>query len=833
MALATLSGLACSLARAGQPLPDDLVEAQRWFNARFGESAEAQPLTQGLTVLANYGAVQKCGRGDRDLCIHETRYTRGFYCHAASQFLVRTNRPVRALIATIGVDSNPQTRPGRGSIVFVVSAGDREIYRSETLHEGMPGVPIRVELQGSREFTMQVEDATDGISCDQADWADAKLEFEKGDEMWLDELPMLDLNAPPPGSEAPFSFVLGGRASATFLNRWKLERQMRAIDAHRTQHTLTYADPESKMVVRCEAVAYDDFPVVEWTVYLRNEGTGDSPLIENLQALDMTVQRPVGNEFVLHHLRGDLCTPDSYEPFATVLEPNVNQRFAPGGGRSTNGAWPYWNVQWGSQGILLALGWPGQWAAEFARDAGELLHVTGGQELTHFVLHPGEEVRTPLVAMQFYRGTPVRAQNVWRSWMLTHNLPRNKDNVLPPILSSCSGGFFPGLKCNEVDEKRFLDTYAQHGVRWDYWWMDAGWYPCSEWPYVGTWEVDATRFPRGIKAVSDHAKTLGSQLILWFEPERVTAGSWLSESHPEWLLDVGNGTMLLNLGNQVAREWLIEHVDAFIKREGVGLYRQDFNMDPLAYWRAADAPDRQGLTEIGHVTGYLAYWDALRRRNPGMLIDSCASGGRRNDLETLRRAIPLLRSDYQSFAGDPSFALGNQCHTYGLSSWLPFYGQGCYYNADELVYNVRSHYCPAFGFCADVRREGIDWDQFRKLTEEWRTVSQSLLGDFYPLTPYTLAEDVWIAWQFHRPDTGEGVVQVFRRPKSFYSAAQFKLQGLDPLTTYTLTIDDSPTAFTKTGRELAEEGIEISTKRQPAAVIVHYHKCEYLEGSAK
>ena len=67
---------------------------------------------------------------------------------------------------------------------------------------------------------------------------------------------------------------------------------MRALDAHRTQHTLTYTDPESKMVVRCEAVAYDDFPVVEWTVYLRNDGTGDSPLIENLQAVDMTDAAP-------------------------------------------------------------------------------------------------------------------------------------------------------------------------------------------------------------------------------------------------------------------------------------------------------------------------------------------------------------------------------------------------------------------------------------------------------------------------------------------------------------------------------------------------------------
>ena len=47
------------------------------------------------------------------------------------------------------------------------------------------------------------------------------------------------------------------------------------------------------------------------------------------------------------------------------------------------------------------------------------------------------------------------------------------------------------------------------------------------------------------------------------------------------------------------------------------------------------------------MTGYLAFWDELRRRHPGLLIDTCASGGRRNDLETLRRAIPLWRADYR------------------------------------------------------------------------------------------------------------------------------------------------------------------------------------------
>ena len=113
--------------------------------------------------------------------------------------------------------------------------------------------------------------------------------------------------------------------------------------------------------------------------------------------------------------------------------------------------------------------------------------------------------------------------------------------------------------------------------------------------------------------------------------------------------------------------------------------------------------DRQGITEIRHVEGYLAYWDELRRRHPGLLIDSCASGGRRNDLETLRRAVPLLRSDFQG-PQNPSSAemmVGNQGHTYGLSFWVPYYGTGVFY---DNVYAVRSHLTPALGHRLPGRR---------------------------------------------------------------------------------------------------------------------------------
>ena len=41
------------------------------------------------------------------------------------------------------------------------------------------------------------------------------------------------------------------------------------------------------------------------------------------------------------------------------------------------------------------------------------------------------------------------------------------------------------------------------------------------------------------------------------------------------------GRGCLNLGNPQAREWLTDHIDKLLTEQGIDLYRQDFNMDPL------------------------------------------------------------------------------------------------------------------------------------------------------------------------------------------------------------------------------------------------------------
>ena len=297
------------------------------------------------------------------------------------------------------------------------------------------------------------------------------------------------------------------------------------------------------------------------------------------------------------------------------------------------------------------------------------------------------------------------------------------------------------------------------------------------------------------------------------------------------------GQRLLNLGDPAARQWLTDHIDRLLTEQGIDLYRQDFNMDPLAYWRANDDPDRQGITEIKHVTGYLAYWDELRRRHPEMLIDTCASGGRRNDLETLRRAVPLWRSDY---AFEP---VGHQCMTYGISLWVPYHGTGTvacsnatYYGGGLTPvepYAFWSNAAPSLGSGIDIRIRELDYDTLRRLVDQWRTVSRFYYGDYYPLTPYSRENTTWIAWQFHDPDTNEGTVQAFRRGECNEPSTALKLCGLDPDAQYEFTQFDVAGTTTLNGRDLMNTGLVVSLPERPGAAVFTYKRQAMCPGMAE
>jgi alpha-galactosidase len=234
------------------------------------------------------------------------------------------------------------------------------------------------------------------------------------------------------------------------------------------------------------------------------------------------------------------------------------------------------------------------------------------------------------------------------------------------------------------------------------------------------------------------------------------------------------------------------------------------------------------MTENLYVQGYLAYWDSLRQRHPYLRIDTCASGGRRNDLETLRRAVPLLRSDYLF---EPT---SQQNHHFAYASWIPYDGGGYAVGISAIgfklkpgidPYEFRSNMCPGLNLCFDMRRNDLDYGLARRLFAQLKQVGDDYLGDFYPLTPYSLANDVWMVWQYDRPDAQEGMIQAFRRPNSVLSAERFKLSGVDPVASYIVADLDRPSeARIVTGKELAGDGLLITLNEQPSALVITYKK---------
>jgi alpha-galactosidase len=429
---------------------------------------------------------------------------------------------------------------------------------------------------------------------------------------------------------------------------------------------------------------------------------------------------------------------------------------------------------------------------------------------------------------------PFRGINLWRHWYLKHILPRENGQPIGPKL--CLHNFMADGKpeftgATEQNQIEALYEYLRRGMKPDVWWLDAGWYPCDyDWPRTGTWRPDPARFPNGLKPLGEACEQNGVQLLLWFEPERVRAGEELDREHHDWLLcqhdAQGNpvGERLFDLGNDEARNWLIAHVNSLIKESHVAIYRQDFNFNPAPIWAENEADDRIGMLENRHAQGYLAYWDAIILANPGLWIDSCASGGRRNDLETMRRAVPLHYTDF--FIGDMA---RQQAVQSSLFTVHPYFKSGNSFEPDRpelFEYHMRSGLTPFTMVNTEPGLyKGEAGERARAYVEEWRAVNKSFYADYYMLTEWNVDDASPLAYEFIDSVTGEGFVQVYRRPLCDEPVITLPLKGLQPDKKYHLTGYGCPLDLTADGAALAK-GLEILLEAAPSAATVKIEPAE-------
>jgi alpha-galactosidase len=624
----------------------------------------------------------------------------------------------------------------------------------------------------------------------------------------------------------PFSFVYGDRSSASFISRWRIDSQAETSGS-KTLKTVVYSDTATKLKVTVVYTLYADYPAVEWVVRFKNEGRTDTPILRDILIASLGLERLGEGTAVLHRARGSDAARSDFAPIAEALPAGSEVTFGPRGGRSSDNALPFFNIAGSDRGIMAAIGWTGRWKAVVRGEAGGAIGLAAGMEKTHFRLHPGEEIRSPSMALVFWKSADrIDGHNLFRRFLRDHHSPRpGGAPVVPPISHGVGyGGPAPCSEYTCATEIRVLamiDRLAQFGLDPDAYWIDAGWFEGVPgqywWDTVGSLRPDPDRFPRGLKPVGDEARRRDKGFVLWFEPERVFQGTRLDREHPEWLIRLPDRPdRLFDLGNSRARAWLIDEVARLLIESGVTIYRQDININAAPYWQSRDAADRVSISEIRHVEGLYDYWDALLARVPGLMIDNCAGGGRRLDLETVSRSIPLWRTDSEPC--EPNGELG---HSYGLQLYLPFSGTG---NNDPSRYAFRAAMSGGAVVLAwDFDKPAFRTDLARADIAEFRAVRLFLSADFYPLTEYSTSDDTWTAFQWNRPETGDGIILAFRRDAAAASSIRPALRGLEAESDYEVAFEDYGLTLVRKGRELAA-GLDIKIAEPRGSLLIKYRR---------
>jgi len=808
--------------------PSFLVqELHDWVARAFtGEQPPAAPDRIPVTVRRQDFSRLRFGRScmETPIVIGKRHFAHGLGTHANSEIAVGIPDGARAFAAWVGIDNNYDTGGERGSVQFSVEVAGKEAMRTPTLRGRDAGQAVKVDLPAdARELVLKVDTTEDGPSHDQADWGDAHFVMANGSVRYLDE------DQPDPLLEAgvPFSFVYGGKPSAEFLARWK--RTTATVEhAAYTEYLVAWSDPDTGLVATATVRAFRGYPAADWVLSFENRGQADTTLLEDIQALDVRVR--TSNErrpAILHRLRGDSCGAESFLPFDTEIPAGKSERMAPTGGRpSSISAFPWFDLEYAEEGLIAAIGWTGQWAASFDRPERGDMAVRAGMEKTHLRLHPGERIRTPRILIMTWKGDREAAHNRWRRLLLHHFVPQHEGRpVRLPIVSQTFDRYWQTRPewATEAGQLRAVEFAARVGC--DTHWLDAAWFP-GQFPHgVGNWYAKPVEFPNGLGPVGKACRERGLDFVVWFEPERVAPGTQIATEHPEFVhpsdpAQGGKGGGLFRLDDQVARRWLTDLLSQRISEYGITIYRNDFNMDPLGYWRANDTEDRQGMTEIRYVEGLYEMWDELLARHPGLRIDNCSSGGRRIDLEMCMRSLPLWRSDTSCSPGHPDW---NQVQSMGLAPYVPLF-TACGWTPEP--YDFRSAATGGAISQWALLDDDFPVDLGRAAIAEARANTIFWYGDYYPLTGASLDPGHWAAWQFHRPDLDSGLVLAFRRAQSPYPTLEVRLRGLHPEADYQVDLigdDRKPVRKKVAGKTLAS-GWALHLPQPGTSLVVRYRE---------
>lgn len=323
--------------------------------------------------------------------------------------------------------------------------------------------------------------------------------------------------------------------------------------------------------------------------------------------------------------------------------------------------------------------------------------------------------------------------------------------------------------------------------------LDDGWFGArrDDRQGLGDWVVSKDVWPNGLKPLADLVNSKGMEFGLWFEGEMLQLDSDVYRAHPDWILQepgrmpvFGRRQQVVDLTKPAAFQHVLEQVDAVLKSCNIAYIKWDHN-------RSISDPISDGRPAVHNQTiAIYNLFDELKRRNPGLEIESCSSGGGRVDLGMIEHADrfwtsdqndPLERQQIQRWSAMviPPELLGTHVG--------PTHGHQTHRTAD-----ISFRVCNAlFGHA------GIEWNILEASDQEIATLKSYI--NFYKANRATLHSG-----NIFRSDTVTGNAYLYGtisqdKTKAIYTYMQLqsivdfvptaaRLGGLDPNRTYRVSV---------------------------------------------
>ena len=340
--------------------------------------------------------------------------------------------------------------------------------------------------------------------------------------------------------------------------------------------------------------------------------------------------------------------------------------------------------------------------------AGELL-LSG-----EIILEPGETHNAPAVYAIYSASGIDGISDRSYSWLRARSNHPSKIRPRPVTLNVWEAVYFDH---NLEKLSELADVAKEIGV--ERFVLDDGWFGSrrDDTKGLGDWQVSDEVWPEGLGALIEKVKSSGMEFGLWFEGEMLNPDSDVYTSHPDWILKVGDrvppeGRMqhVVDLTNPDAYNYILESVDKVLSDYDIAYIKWDHNkflLEPASGGRPAVHDQTLAIYKL---------FGELKKRHPGLEIESCSSGGGRIDLGMAQVADRFWTSDCND-------ALERQFIQRYTQIAIPPEMLGSHIGPTQSHTTGRVHNLNFRAVTALFGHAGLEWDVTKTTSEERKLLS--------------------------------------------------------------------------------------------------------------